>query len=222
MPYRPRGCVARIGEKRQALSGALLVEPGQAFLRQVGLTPYFKFCRRAGGHRQRDTFNSPQILCDVFSLVPVAACSPGYQGPVVVGKRHRQAVDLEFADKVDSLSRDQAAYALVPGVDVLIAESIGQAEQGTWMDNGTERAERFCADTLCGRIGRDQIGMRLLEFFQLEQEGIVLRVAYLGTVEHVVTVIMIVDLLPERGNPFLNDFNFRHQTTSGSIKLGRL
>src|SRR4030088_1577486 len=55
----------------------------------------------------------------------------------------------------------------------------------------------FGADLLRRRIGRDQVGARLLDLAQLEEQRVVLRVRYLGLVENVVSVLVAADLLTE-------------------------
>ena len=51
-------------------------------------------------------------------------------------------------------------------------------------------------DTLSGRIGRDELGICLLQGFKLGKEGIVLPIADFRPVEHVVEVVVLANFTP--------------------------
>ena len=58
---------------------------------------------------------------------------------------------------------------------------------------------RLAADALGGRVGRDELGVLLLQRAELAEERVELGVADLGIVEDVVAVVVRVNLAGERG-----------------------
>ena len=76
-----------------------------------------------------------------------------------------------------------------------------------------EAVERRCAHALGRRVGRDQLGVLLLERLQLPVQRVVLRVVDLRPVEDVVQVRVVVDLLSQGGGPGRR-FSLAHRSPS--------
>ena len=68
------------------------------------------------------------------------------------------------------------------------------------MTNLGETVQRRRAHPLGRRIGRDQLRMLLFEILQFPQQAIVLAVADLRIIEHIVTVVVIIDFVPQAGD----------------------
>jgi hypothetical protein len=83
-----------------------------------------------------------------------------------------------------------------------------------------ELAHRLGRDALGGRIGRDELGMLLLERLQLVIERVVLVVADLGVVEDVVAVGVVVDRLAQLGGALPGVFARRGQRSVTSLAAG--
>ena len=64
------------------------------------------------------------------------------------------------------------------------------------LDRG-ELGERGGADPLGGRVGRGQLRILGLEGAELLHEPVVLGVRNLGLVEHIVAIVVVVDLGPQ-------------------------
>jgi len=95
-------------------------------------------------------------------------------------------------------------------VDFRAAGGLVQAEDGGRVRDLDEPLGGRRADTLRGRVGRDQLRVCRLQRPQFIHQRIVLGVADDGLAQHVVTIVMIVDLAPQ-----LRD-------TCDNFKLGHL
>ena len=72
------------------------------------------------------------------------------------------------------------------------------------MGDGGKLGQRRGADPLRGRIRGDALRVRLLKGNQFVEEGVVLGVGYFRRVEHVVAVIVVVELGAQRIQASLN------------------
>ncbi len=64
------------------------------------------------------------------------------------------------------------------------------------MSDRGELVEGLGPDALGGGVGRDRVGVLLLQVLELAEELVVLGVADLGRVEDVVAVVVVVELAP--------------------------
>ena len=62
------------------------------------------------------------------------------------------------------------------------------------MLNDTEGRHRLGADALGGRVRGEQGGVFLLELLQLPHQPVIIGIANLGAVQHVIAVVMVVNL----------------------------
>jgi hypothetical protein len=88
----------------------------------------------------------------------------------------------------------EAGDALEPGVDLGGVIGIGQAKNGTRVLDARKALERGPAYALGRRVGLYPVGVRRLDRFQFAQQQVVLAVADHRIVEHIVTIVVIVDL----------------------------
>src|SRR5690606_6640066 len=80
------------------------------------------------------------------------------------------------------------------GAEVLLPGARVEAEHRAGVDGRREPGDRRAADALCRRVGRDQLGVALLELSQLGEQGVVSLVRDLGLVRYVVQEVVAVDL----------------------------
>ena len=98
----------------------------------------------------------------------------------------------------------RACAAPVPGHDLLLVEGVAQAKHRSVVNGLGEAGYGLRAYALCGRVRGHQLGVALLDGSQLPEERVELGVAYLGRVEGVVAVVVVVDLGPELFEPAVN------------------
>src|SRR5579875_3013459 len=60
----------------------------------------------------------------------IAARGPDHEATMLVGKRHRQAVNLEFTDVREGRDGQDILGTFIPGIQFLFAARVGQAEHG--------------------------------------------------------------------------------------------
>ena len=66
------------------------------------------------------------------------------------------------------------------------------------MLNAAKSRDGFVTDSLCRRIGADQLGVLLFNRLQLPHQSIVFGVRYLRVVEHVISIVVMPNLIFER------------------------
>ena len=117
--------------------------------------------------------------------------------PRLVHALDRQTVELRLADEnrrspPERLTRALAELAHLPGVSHRF-----QAEHRGEVAHLGECGKRLSRHALCGRVGRDPLGMLALHRFEPAVELVVLRVGNLRIVLDVVAPVVMLDLLPQ-------------------------
>ena len=200
----PGGGIARVGEGRLAVLGALLVELGEVGDRQVDLAAHLDQLGRVLDP-QRDRLDRAQVLGDVLADAAVAAGrSPG-EDPVLVGEGDRQPVDLRLGDVADLTARDVEPLELSldplrPGAQLVLVAGVGEREHRLVVLDLLELVQRLPADPLRRRVRGEQLGVGLLDLPQLAQQVVVVGVGDRRVVEHVVAVIVLRRSLAARSS----------------------
>ena len=192
----------RVGGKTGFI--ALPVQLGEPGLREEHLAPHFEASRHVLQQPQRDAPDRAKVGGHVLAHGPVPAGCASCQHAVLVGEGDRQPVELELAHHAERLAVDEGLCAAVPRHELLFVEGVAQAEHRPEVDGLGESGDRLRADALGGRVRRHEIGVPLLDGPQLIEERVELGVAYLGRVEGVVAVVVVVDAGPELFEPALN------------------
>ncbi len=113
-------------------------------------------------------------------------------------QHHAQAVDLRLDDETGLFHPViQLADALVPGARILGAEGIRQAEDRVRVADLLEFFRRHRPGALGGRIGRDPVRVVGFDLAQFDQQPVIFRVADDGSIQHMIAVVVEVDLLFE-------------------------
>ena len=130
----------------------------------------------------------------VLADLPVAARRAADELPVLVHDRDRDAVDLRLAH-VARLAAQPLDDAVAPGGQLLVVEGVVERQQRRGVAHRREqRGDRDAAHALGRRIGRQQLGVPLLERVELAHQLVEVGVGDLGRVEHVVAVGVVIDL----------------------------
>ena len=152
--------------------GALLVEPREGRDRQVDLAAHLDQRRRrspsASAQRQRDRATVRRFAVTSSPTIAVAAGRAAHEARRRVDERDGQAVDLRLGDVARRLGHagglEQPPHALRP-------RPAARRRRGRWRATasaagGAPRrspSRGAAADALGGRVGRDQVGVGLLE-----------------------------------------------------------
>src|SRR5881396_1068980 len=152
---------------------------------------------RLAPQAERHAPDGPDVGRDVLAHGRVAARRADREHALLVHQLHRHAVDLRLGDVLDALAAEELPHPLVEGRHLLGRGDVLQREHRLAVADGRELGERRGAHALGGRVGRAQLGMRLLERLEAAEERVVLRVGDLRVVEHVVAVVVALDLAPE-------------------------
>ena len=196
-----RGSVAGVGKGSVPYIRTFLVQGVEGREGHVDLAPYLKVpghvpdVGRYGG-------DGPDIVGDVISDRSV----PAGQGPDElssgVTEADGRAVEFQFTAVGEFLSGG-LAYPSVKVLQFLNVIGIAEREHGPAVTELTEfpRAGRsagyVAAYFYCRRVGRSQFGIHLFQGGQLHHHYIVLKIRYLGIIEHIVPVVVPVELLPQ-------------------------
>src|SRR5690606_8992071 len=142
---------------------------------------------------KRDRPYGANVGSDVLAGGAVAPCRSLHQYPVLVAQADRQAVEFQLGRIFDFLLRIQRfAATAVESDDFVVGETIVNGEHGQGVLHLLELRQRRATDTLRGRVGRQQLGMGLLQLLQLAKQLVVFRVRNGGIIEYVVRVIVPV------------------------------
>ena len=143
----------------------------------------------------------------------VAARHPAQEPSLLVVQRHREAVDLQLRHVGDFANAHLAEDPRLELAQLFLAVGVVEAEHGHAVGEGRELLGRLLADPLRGAVGRDQVGVLVLQVLQLPLEAVVLRVRDLGRAAHVVELLVPPDLLPEPARPLRGPFAGRGRVT---------
>ncbi len=177
---RAGGRVPRVGEGREALGGALLVQLREVSDRQVDLAAHLDQLRRVFDP-QRDRLHRAQVLRHLLADAPVAARGAAGQHAVLVGERDREAVHLRLGHVADLLALDvepleAALDALGPSPQLVLVAGVAERQHRLGVLDPPELLEGHTADALGRRVGGDELGIGLLELAQLAQQVVVVGV----------------------------------------------
>ena len=143
----------------------------------------------------------------VLADLAVAARRPAHEHAVLVDQRDRQAVDLRLGHVLDRRSSmpslgEQVARRASPRRAARPRRGRSRARaSAAGAGPGSNRSSGLPADALRRRVGRPQLGVLLLERAQLAQQVVVLGVRDLRVVEHVVAVVVVLELAPQLRGP---------------------
>ena len=189
--------VARVGEQRLAALGPLPVDRLEHRIGDQRLAAHLQ----PGGRirqlqPQRHALDRAHVGGDLLALLAVAAGGGPHQHAVLIAQGQGVAVDLELAHHRQGRQRfaggggaiEHLQQAPVPGLELLEAEGVIEAEQRDAVPHADEAVGRRAAHPLGGAVGAEQLRVGLLELQQFAIEAVIDRVLHQRRVEHVVSV----------------------------------
>ena len=166
-----------------------------------------------------------KILGDVFSPVAVAPGGTRGQAAVFVDQFHGAAVHLGLQDifkLIRGLEEPLQPLVELPGLG--LAEGVFQRQHGLPVPHGFKFIQGLGPDPLRGRIRRGQ-AVGFLQPGEFSHEPVKLGIRDHRIVQHIVAVIVVVELFPEFGHPgdhLRGNFLFCHGrcTDEGGLAKG--
>ncbi|MNR01404.1 hypothetical protein D3C85_1172080 [compost metagenome] len=144
---------------------------------------------------------------------------------VLVQQADRQAIELRLAavlhlgtaaEQIAASQAEATPYAAIEGPQVLLLEGVAQAEHGHLVAHLAEGAEGFAADPLGRRVRGHQLRVLGLQGLQLAEQAVVLGVGHAGLVQHVVAVVVRIQLGPQFQDAFGGGLGIGHGSGSFS------
>jgi hypothetical protein len=149
-----------------------------------------------GRNAQGNVFDGAHIGRYIFTFNAVAARCALHQQAVLVSESNRQAVNLRLHHKFQIICGNtfgqQFGNSIEPVVHIFVIKRIAQTGHGDGMDDFFKTFQRFSANALGGRIGRDQFGMIALNLAQFIQESIIFIIADNGIIQRMVAIEMVI------------------------------
>ena len=192
---RAAGRIAGIGKQRFFGSFALAVQALERCPGHEYLAANLKLARIVvAGEHQGDGGNGSHILSDIVALNAIAARDGLGQPAVDIGQRDAQSVVLHLAAHLERFAGKSLTDSIVPLAHVLFAIGVGQRQHGIAMLHLPEASLEVAAHTLGRRVGIVELRMACLQVLQLVHQEVEILVANCGLVEHVVAVVVLVQL----------------------------
>ena len=201
------GSVARVGEGVAPLGIGLVVQAHKAALRHIDLAAHLNGTLAVGTHvgERRlgqvhgHILDGAHVERHVLARGAIATCGRTYEGAVLVGKRHTQAVDLKLAGIGDAAGTERILGALEPRVELVQIHGIVHGIHACHMRDRRKLLAHVAAHALGIAVGRHQVGVGRLDFPQLNEHFVKGGVRDLGRVEHVVAIGVVVELVAQLG-----------------------
>ena len=201
------GGVARVGKGVAALGIGLFIQAYKAALGHVDLAAYLDGTFAVGTHvgERRlgqvhgHIFDGTDVERHVLARGAIATCGCTYEGAVLVGKRHAQAVDLKLAGIGDAAGTEGILSALEPCVEFVQIHGIVHGIHARHVRDRRKLLAHVAAHALGIAVGRHQVGVGRLDFLQLNEHFVKGGVRDLGRVEHVVAIGVVIELVAQLG-----------------------
>ncbi len=201
LPNGSGGGVARVGEETVSRLALAPVELLERLVRHVDLSAHLEQRRGISQEAEGNGIDRPEVGGHVLSDRPVAPRRPPDEDSVLVGERHREAVDLQLAHVAVGRIAELTGDALLPRPEIVGGLGVVErAQRSKVLDRG-EHLRRRSADTPGRRVGCDEVRVTFLELHQLGDECVVLGIGDLGIVEDVVAMGVVPDPLAQLLHP---------------------
>ena len=135
----------------------------------------------------------------VLARGAITTCGRTYEGAVLVGKGHAQAVDLELAGIGDVTGTERILGALEPCVELVQIHGIVHGIHARHVRDRRKLLAHVAAHALGVAVGRYQIGVGRLDLLQLNEHFVKGGVRDLGRIEHVVAIGVVIELVAQLG-----------------------
>jgi hypothetical protein len=108
--------------------------------------------------------------------MPSPRVAPRTKAPPVVNQFHRQAVEFRFGRVDDLVGFELPLHPRIEGPDIILIGNRIETEHRFLVGDFDEFLQRWCADSLGGRVAGDQVGMGRFEVHELAKEPVVFRI----------------------------------------------
>jgi hypothetical protein len=196
---RSAGAVARIDKGLVAPLALGVVESVEVATEHQHLAAHLEATRHGALEPQRDRADGAQVGRDVLADRAVAARGALDEAAVLVAQADREAVELQLGavaqrGEIEAGIVGGLAHTAVEGAHLLVLEGIEQREHRQRVPDLPECADRRATDPTGRGVGRIERRERGLERLQLAEQAVVLGVGHRRRVEHVVGVIVALEL----------------------------
>ena len=194
------GCgIAGIHEGLVATGPLRVVHPLEVAPEHEHLAAHLQATRRRAIEPQRDRADGAQVGRHILADGAVATRGPLHEAPVLVAQADRQAVELQLravAQRrgIETSGGGGLAHAPVEAADIVVGECVLQRQHRQRVPHLAEAGRERAADAPGRRLGRGEFGMGRLELLQLAEQAVVLRIGHRRRIEHVVRVIVVLEL----------------------------
>ena len=135
----------------------------------------------------------------VLARGAVTARGRTYEGAVLVGKCHAQAVNLKLAGIGDATGTEGILSALEPCVELVQIHGIVHGIHACHVRDRRKLLTHVAAHALGIAVGRHQIGVGRLDLLELNEHFVKGGIRDLGRVEHVVAIGVVIEVVAQLG-----------------------
>ena len=136
---------------------------------------------------------------NILARRTIAARSGAYEGTVLVGDGHAEAVDLEFAGVDHTPRTERLLRTGEPFVKLLEVHGIVHGIHTRHMRDRSELLGHVATHTLGVGVGGDELGMGRLDLLKLDQQLVEGGVCDLGCIEGVVAIGVVIEQVAQLG-----------------------
>ena len=145
----------------------------------------------------------------IISLHAIAAGHRSYEVAPLIGERYGGAIILDLAAELEGLSTEGTLHTGIEVPHLVKRVGIAQREHGVSVRHLHKLIGDVATYTLGRRRGVKELGVLGFEILQLTHQAVKVEVRYLGPVEHVVVVVMSVQLFTQLRYTFVRGHRWR-------------
>ncbi|MNQ75089.1 hypothetical protein D3C85_898690 [compost metagenome] len=196
--------VARVGEGLAADFQLRGVEPLETGLGHEHFAAHFQGRRPAGAVQlERDVAYGAHVDADVFASGAVAAGRAAHQDAILIQQADGQAIELGLTAVLDCRAATEQVtgrqvqafgHPAVELTHVGFFEGVAETEHRHFVTHLGKRRQRRAAHSLGWRVAGDQFGIGRFQSLELVEQAVVLGVRNARLVEHVVTIVVLIQL----------------------------
>lgn len=192
------GGIARVGKERLLVELALAVEALELLPGHQNLASYLKETRPAFAlELKRYRFDGLDIGRDHVTALAVTARHGAHKAPVLIDERYRCAVEFHFAHNIKLFAAKPLAHTAEPFIDLPDRVCVGERQHRVYMLCRLEPLHKVGPHALRRRKGVGKFRMLFLQRLKLFEEHIEIAVGNLRSVEHVIVMVVAVNLPAE-------------------------
>ena len=204
-----RGGVPRVGEGVAPLGIRLFVQAQKAPLGHVYLAAHLDgrgsigphVSERRFGKPRRNVFDGAHVERHVLPRRAVTTGGRAHKEPVFVGECHAQAIDLELAG-IGGLARtERRLRAVEPLIELFEVHGVVHGIHARHVRDRLELRRHVPAHALRVGMRRHELGIRSLQLLELHEHLVERRIRNLGSVQGVVAICMVFQLVVELRRP---------------------